>query len=86
MGRRIDLEIGIGIIGGGYMGKVYVVVMVLVGVVFNIKLCLCFEMVCVFLFDFVECYCVVYGFVCVMDDWCILVEDLWVEVVVIVFF
>lgn len=41
------LEFGIGIIGGGYMGKVYFVVMVVVGVVFEIMLCLWLEMICV---------------------------------------
>lgn len=77
------MEIGIGIIGGGYMGKAHAVAMASVGAVFNTKLRPRLEMVCASSPDSAERYRVAYGFARATDDWRTLVEDPRVEAVVI---
>lgn len=77
------MEIGIGIIGGGYMGKAHAVAMASVGAVFNTKLRPRLEMVCASSPDSAERYRVAYGFARATDDWRTLVEDPRVEAIVI---
>ena len=77
------MEIGIGIIGGGYMGKAHAVAMASVGAVFNTKLRPRLEMVCASSPDSAERYRVAYGFARATDDWRSLVEDPRVEAIVI---
>lgn len=77
------MEIGIGIIGGGYMGKAHAVAMASVGAVFNTKLRPRLEMVCASSPDSAERYRVAYGFARATDDWRTLVEDPRVETIVI---
>jgi predicted dehydrogenase len=77
------LEIGIGIIGGGYMGKAHAVAMASVGAVFNTHLRPRLEMVCASSPDSAERYRKAYGFARTTDDWRSLVEDPRVEAIVI---
>jgi len=76
-------EIGIGIIGGGYMGKAHAVAMSAVGAVFNTTLRPRLEMVCATNPDSAEKYRKAYGFARATDDWRALVSDPKVEAVVI---
>jgi len=55
-------EIGIGIIGGGYMGKAHAVAMSAVGAVFNTNLRPRLEMVCGSSPKTSKKYCEAYGF------------------------
>lgn len=77
------MEIGIGIIGGGYMGKAHAVAMASVGAVFNTHLRPRLEMVCASSPDSAERYRKAYGFARATDDWRSLVEDPRVEAIVI---
>ena len=77
------MEIGIGIIGGGYMGKAHAVAMASVGAVFNTHLRPRLEMVCASSPDSAERYRKAYGFARTTDDWRSLVEDPRVEAIVI---
>ncbi len=77
------MEIGIGIIGGGYMGKAHAVAMASVGAVFNTTLRPRLEMVCASSPDSAERYRAAYGFARATDDWRSLVEDPRVEAIVI---
>ncbi|MEX0317410.1 MAG: Gfo/Idh/MocA family protein [Ruegeria sp.] len=76
-------EIGIGIVGGGYMGKAHAVAMSAVGAVFNTALRPRLEMVCATNTASAERYRVAYGFARATDDWRALVEDPAVEAIVI---
>ena len=76
-------EIGIGIIGGGYMGKAHAVAMAAVGAVFDTALRPRLEMVCAQTAASAETYRAAYGFARGTDDWRMLVGDPRVEAVVI---
>ncbi len=76
-------EIGIGIVGGGYMGKAHSVAMVAVGAVFNTVLRPRLEMICASSPESAERYRAAYGFQRCTDDWRILVNDPVVEAIVI---
>lgn len=76
-------EIGIGILGGGYMGKAHSVAMSAVGAIFNTGLRPQLEMICASTPDSAERYRSAYGFARATDDWRSLVEDPAVEAIVI---
>lgn len=76
-------EIGIGILGGGYMGKAHSVAMASVGAIFNTKLRPRLEMVCATTPESAERYRAAYGFARATSDWRQLVEDPRVEAIVI---
>ncbi|WP_299405707.1 Gfo/Idh/MocA family oxidoreductase [uncultured Roseobacter sp.] len=76
-------QIGIGILGGGYMGKAHAVAMLAVGAVFNTTLRPKLEMVCASSGESAEKYRVAYGFERATDQWRILVNDPKVEAIVI---
>lgn len=76
-------EIGIGIIGGGYMGKAHSVAMAAVGAVFNTALRPRLEMICATSAQSAQNYRNAYGFARATDDWRVLVADERVEAVVI---
>lgn len=76
-------EIGIGILGGGYMGKAHAVAMAAVGAVFNTALRPRLEMVCASSPNSAERYRAAYGFARATDDWQVLVNDPAVEAIVI---
>jgi predicted dehydrogenase len=76
-------DIGIGIIGGGYMGKAHAVAMSAVGAVFNTTLRPRLEMVCASSKASAENYRMAYGFARGTDDWRELVNDPKVEAIVI---
>ena len=77
------MKIGIGIIGGGYMGKAHAAAMASVGALFNTHLRPQLEMVCASTPDSAERYRAAYGFARATDDWRSLVNDDSVEAVVI---
>ncbi|WP_298914388.1 Gfo/Idh/MocA family oxidoreductase [uncultured Roseobacter sp.] len=76
-------EIGIGILGGGYMGKAHSVAMSAVGAVFDAKLRPRLEMICASTPESAEKYRKAYGFARATDDWRVLVNDAGVEAIVI---
>lgn len=76
-------EIGIGILGGGYMGKAHAVAMSCVGAVFNTALRPRLEMICASTLDSAEGYRAAYGFLRATDNWRDLVNDFRVEAIVI---
>ena len=76
-------EIGIGIVGGGYMGKAHAVAMSAVGAVFDTALRPRLEMVCATTPDSAERYRRAYGFGRATHDWRALVDDPAVEAVII---
>ena len=76
-------EIGIGIIGGGYMGKAHAVAMSAVGAVFNTNLRPRLEMVCGSSPKTSKKYCEAYGFKRAANTWEELVKDKKVEAVII---
>ncbi len=76
-------EIGIGIVGGGYMGKAHSVAMSAVGAVFNTALRPQLEVICASSPESAERYRAAYGFQRATDDWRALVEDQKVEAIVI---
>lgn len=76
-------QIGIGILGGGYMGKAHAVAMSAVGPVFNTVLRPRLEMVCASSPDSAERYRAAYGFARSTHDWRALVGDPAVEAIVI---
>jgi len=76
-------EIGIGIIGGGYMGKAHSVAMSAVGAVFGTTLRPRLEMICATSDESAERYRAAYGFARATADWRELVADPRVEAVVI---
>lgn len=75
--------IGIGIIGGGYMGKAHSVAMAAVGAVFDTELRPHLEMICATTDASAERYRAAYGFARATSDWRTLVNDPRVEAVVI---
>jgi predicted dehydrogenase len=76
-------NIGIGIIGGGYMGKAHAVAYAAVGAVFGTRLRPVLEMVAASSPNSAETYRQTYGFRRATDDWRVLVNDPAVEAVVI---
>lgn len=76
-------EIGIGIVGGGYMGKAHAVAMAAVGAVFDTKLRPRLEMVCGSTPASSERYRKAYGFARAATDWQALVDDPAVGAIVI---
>ncbi len=76
-------DIGIGIIGGGYMGKAHAVAFSAVGAVFDTALKPRLEMVCASSDSSAERYRAAYGFARATSDWQVLVNDPKVEAIVI---
>lgn len=76
-------EIGVGVIGGGYMGKAHSVAMAAVGAVFATTLRPRLEMVCASTPESAERYRAAYGFARATGYWKALVEDSKVGAVVI---
>ncbi|NOD86302.1 MULTISPECIES: Gfo/Idh/MocA family oxidoreductase [unclassified Ruegeria] len=76
-------EIGIGIVGGGYMGKAHSVAMSAVGAVFNTALRPRLEVICASSPESAQRYRTAYGFDRATDDWRVLVEDPRVQAIVI---
>lgn len=76
-------EIGIGICGGGYMGKAHAVAMASVGAVFNTALRPRLEMVCASSSESAQRYQKAYGFARSTGSWRMLVSDPKVEAIVI---
>ena len=77
------VEIGIGGLGGGYMGKAHSVAMAAVGAVFNTALRPRLEMICASTPASAERYRQQFGFARATDDWQELVADPRVEAIVI---
>ena len=76
-------EIGIGIVGGGYMGKAHSVAMAAVGALFETRLRPRLEMIAASSEASAEQYRAAYGFARGTGDWRVLVDDPRVEAVVI---
>lgn len=76
-------EIGIGIVGGGYMGKAHSVAFASVGAVFGTKLRPRLEMICASSPQSAEGYRADFGFARATDDWRALVADPRVDAIVI---
>ncbi|WP_390911914.1 Gfo/Idh/MocA family oxidoreductase [Pseudosulfitobacter sp. SM2401] len=76
-------EIGIGIVGGGYMGKAHAVAMSAVGAVFNTALRPRLEMICASSPQSAERYRQAFGFARATSDWKSLVNDPKVDAIVI---
>jgi predicted dehydrogenase len=76
-------EIGIGIVGGGYMGKAHSVAFRAVASVFDTKLRPRLQTICARTPDSAELYRAAYGFARATDDWRELVDDVAVDAVVI---
>jgi len=76
-------KIGIGIVGGGYMGKAHAVAMSCVGAVFNTSLRPVLEMVCATNDASAQKYKQAYGFNRSTSDWNELVQDPKVEAIII---
>ena len=76
-------EIGIGIVGGGYMGKAHSVAMSAVASVFELPLRPRLEMICASSPESAERYRQNYGFARATSDWRCLVDDEKVEAIVI---
>lgn len=76
-------DIGIGILGGGYMGKAHAVAMSSVGAIFGTTLRPRLEMVCASNLQSAERYRKTYGFVRATADWQELVSSPEVEAIVI---
>ena len=75
--------IGIGIVGGGYMGKAHAVAMSSVGAIFDTALRPRLEMVAASSHSSAENYRMKFGFLRAADNWKHLVEDAKVEAIVI---
>ena len=76
-------ELGIGIVGGGYMGKAHSVAMSAVGAVFDTKLRPKLEVIAASTPESARKYCAEYGFARAAADWQDLVADDKVKAVVI---
>jgi len=76
-------EIGIGIVGGGYMGKAHSVAFSSVGAVFGTTLRPRLEMICSSSPESAERYRADFGFARATDDWRVLVADPKVDAIVI---
>ncbi|MCT4554350.1 MAG: Gfo/Idh/MocA family oxidoreductase [Pelagimonas sp.] len=81
--RVVTGEIGIGICGGGYMGKAHAVAMSAVGAVFNTALRPRLEMICAASAQTADRYRAAFGFARATDDWRVLVADPKVQAIVI---
>ncbi|MES0872252.1 Gfo/Idh/MocA family protein [Pseudovibrio sp. SCP19] len=77
------MEIGIGLIGGGYMGKLHAVALNTAGAVFDTKLRTRLEMICTTTEDGAEDKARQFGFARATADWRTLVNDPHVEAIVI---
>lgn len=77
------MELGIGIIGGGYMGKAHSVAMAAVGAVFDTRLRPRLEMICASTPESAERYRRAFGYARATHDWSALVNDPAVEAIVI---
>jgi predicted dehydrogenase len=82
MGGKMT-ELGIGILGGGYMGKAHAVAMSSVGAVFDTQLRPRLEMVCARSDETAQNYRQAYGFARATSQWSQLVEDPKVEAIII---
>lgn len=80
---KIASEIGIGLIGGGYMGKAHAVAYAAVGTVFNTSLRPRLEMIAASNPASAERYRAAYGFKRAANDWQTLVNDPKVDALVI---
>jgi predicted dehydrogenase len=80
---QVLAEIGIGIVGGGYMGKAHAVAMSAVGAVFNTELRPRLEVIAATSHASAEHYAKAYGFARAAQDWRDLVADPKVDAVVI---
>jgi predicted dehydrogenase len=69
------IELGVGLIGGGYMGKAHAVALSAVGAVFNTALRPRLEMICATSPESAERYRAAYGFSRGTDDWRAVVAD-----------
>lgn len=76
-------DIGVGIVGGGYMGKAHAVAYAAVGAVFGTNLRPKLEMICAASPESAERYRQSYGFQRATDHWQVLVNDPKVEAVII---
>ncbi|MGC8536453.1 Gfo/Idh/MocA family protein [Acidiphilium sp.] len=76
-------KIGIGVIGGGYMGKAHSVAMSAVGAMFDTALRPTLEMICASSAETSERYRLAYGFKRATPDWRTLVTDPRVQAIVI---
>ena len=76
-------DLGIGIVGGGYMGKAHAVAMQSVGAIFNTHLRPRLEMVCASSPKSAEHYREAFGFRRAAPDWQSLVGDPAVEAIII---
>ena len=76
-------DIGIGIVGGGYMGKAHSVAYAAVGAVFHTDLRPRLQMICATSESTAERYRAAYGFAQATADWRVLVADPKVQAVVI---
>ena len=76
-------QIGIGIIGGGYMGKAHAVAMSAVGAVFNTNLRPKLEMICATTPASAEAHRKALGFARATADWRVLVADPAVQAIII---
>ncbi len=76
-------RLGIGIVGGGYMGKAHAVAYAAVGAVFGTTLRPELEMVCATSTASAERYRQAYGFNTATDDWRVLVDNPAVDAVII---
>ena len=77
------MELGIGIIGGGYVGKAHSVAMAAVGAVFDTRLRPRLEMICASTPESAERYRRAFGYARATHDWSALVNDPAVEAIVI---
>ena len=68
-------EIGIGIVGGGYMGKAHSVAMASVGAIFGTTLRPRLEMIAATSVESAQRYQQLYGFQRSTDDWRTLIDD-----------
>lgn len=76
-------DIGVGIIGGGYMGKAHAVAYAAVGAVFGTRLRPRLEMVCASTTASADRYRLAYGFNRATSDWRALVNDPQVDAIII---
>mgnify|MGYP005985820453 CR=1 FL=1 len=73
--------IGVGLIGGGYMGKAHAVALSAVGAVFNTALRPRLELICATTMASAERYRTAYGFARATDDWQAVVADPQVDAI-----
>ncbi|GFE64313.1 Gfo/Idh/MocA family protein [Litoreibacter roseus] len=76
-------QIGIGIVGGGYMGKAHAVAFSAVGALFDTNFRPHLEMICASTATSAETYRAAYGFARATDDWRKLVRDAAIEAIVV---